>query len=150
MSDLISRDALRLMKAEECKGHTIEYAQGWKACIEWIKALPSEEIDKRLIPKSPVFRKGESIAFVDYSDGTGGTRTTEWAEWCCPNCGWFVGEQYIPRKHNQSKSNYCSRCGQAIDWNAVEPEKYALHEKERKELEELRRKIAMKGWNKNE
>ena len=28
---------LRLMKAEECIGHTIEYAMGWKACIEWIK-----------------------------------------------------------------------------------------------------------------
>lgn len=28
---------LRLMKTEECAGHTIEYAMGWKACIEWIK-----------------------------------------------------------------------------------------------------------------
>lgn len=28
---------LRLMKVEECAGHTIDYAMGWKACIEWIK-----------------------------------------------------------------------------------------------------------------
>lgn len=28
---------LRLMTVEECAGHTIEYAMGWKACIEWIK-----------------------------------------------------------------------------------------------------------------
>ena len=28
---------LRLMTVEECAGHTIDYAMGWKACIEWIK-----------------------------------------------------------------------------------------------------------------
>ena len=28
---------LRLMTVEECAGHTIEYAMGWKACIEWLK-----------------------------------------------------------------------------------------------------------------
>ena len=28
---------LRLMTVEECEGHTIDYAMGWKACIEWIK-----------------------------------------------------------------------------------------------------------------
>ena len=33
--DLI--DGLRLMKVEECAGHSIVYAMGWKACIEWLK-----------------------------------------------------------------------------------------------------------------
>lgn len=28
---------LRLMTVEEGAGHTIEYAMGWKACVEWIK-----------------------------------------------------------------------------------------------------------------
>lgn len=28
---------LRLMTVEECAGYTIDYAMGWKACIEWIK-----------------------------------------------------------------------------------------------------------------
>lgn len=28
---------LRLMKVEECAGHTLDYAMGWKACIEWLK-----------------------------------------------------------------------------------------------------------------
>ena len=28
---------LRLMTVEECAGHSIEYAMGWKACVEWIK-----------------------------------------------------------------------------------------------------------------
>lgn len=34
-------DALRLMKVEECEGHTIDYAMGWKACVDWIKTLPT-------------------------------------------------------------------------------------------------------------
>lgn len=28
---------LRLMTVEECAGHTLDYAMGWKACVEWIK-----------------------------------------------------------------------------------------------------------------
>ena len=39
------------------------------------------------------------------------------ADWTCPDCGWFVGEQYIPRRHNQQKCNYCAKCGCAIDWS---------------------------------
>lgn len=34
---------LRLMTVEECAGHTIDYAMGWKACIEWIKKGGAEE-----------------------------------------------------------------------------------------------------------
>ena len=41
MLRLIDADALRLMKVEECAGHSIEYALGWKACIEYIKAAPT-------------------------------------------------------------------------------------------------------------
>lgn len=33
---------LRLMTVEECAGHTIDYAMGWKACIEWIKKGSAE------------------------------------------------------------------------------------------------------------
>lgn len=33
---------LRLMTVEECAGHTIEYAMGWKACVEWIKKGSAE------------------------------------------------------------------------------------------------------------
>lgn len=46
MADLIERKALRLMKTEECAGHSIEYAMGWKACIEWIRAMPSVHPEK--------------------------------------------------------------------------------------------------------
>ena len=45
MSDLIDKCNLRLMRTEECAGHTIEYALGWKACIEWMKTLPSAQPD---------------------------------------------------------------------------------------------------------
>ena len=27
----------RLMKVEECANHSIEYAMGWKACVDWLK-----------------------------------------------------------------------------------------------------------------
>lgn len=31
-------DELRLMKVGEGAGHSIEYALGWKACVDWIKS----------------------------------------------------------------------------------------------------------------
>ena len=67
--------------------------------------------------KKPVFKTGESVYHVSYADGTGGFKKNKWADWTCPDCGWFVGEQYIPRRHNQQKCNYCARCGCAIDWS---------------------------------
>ena len=71
-------------------------------------------------PKKPVWKNGSSIICKDYADGHGEVEENKWADWLCPNCGWFVGEQYIPRRHNQQKSNYCSRCGQAIQWENSE------------------------------
>lgn len=29
---------LRKMKVEECEGHSLDYAMGWKACIEWLES----------------------------------------------------------------------------------------------------------------
>ena len=69
------------------------------------------------IPKKPIFQHRESVVHYDYADGHGKSKVERYADWTCPVCGWFVGEQYVPRKHNQQKSNFCSRCGQAIDWN---------------------------------
>jgi hypothetical protein len=34
---LIDANALRLMKVAECAEHTIEFAAGWKACVEYCK-----------------------------------------------------------------------------------------------------------------
>lgn len=74
-----------------------------------------EAVEKQK-PKKPVWKNGRSIICKDYADGHGKIEENKWADWVCPNCGWFVGEQYIPRRHNQQKSNYCSRCGQKINW----------------------------------
>lgn len=82
-----------------------------------------ERLEKLRDAQAPIFRSGESVVFAVYADGTGGPKKHRWADWTCPACGWFVGEQYIPRRHNQRKSNYCSRCGQKIDWTAVEDRK---------------------------
>lgn len=71
------------------------------------------------IKKRPIWKHGSSIIHKDYVDGHGETTEEKWADWTCPNCGWFVGEQYIPRRHNQQKCNYCSRCGQAIQWDGL-------------------------------
>lgn len=68
-------------------------------------------------PKKPIWKQDLGIVHKDYADGHGETVEEKWADWVCPDCGWFVGEQYIPRRHNQSKSNYCSRCGQKINWS---------------------------------
>lgn len=78
------------------------------------------EAKERQTPKRPVWKKGRSVICKDYADGHGEVEENKWADWVCPNCGWFVGEQYIPRRHNQQKSNYCSRCGQAIQWENLE------------------------------
>ena len=78
-----------------------------------LKALPSAQPER----KKPVFKTGESVYHVSYADGTGGFEKNKWADWTCPDCGWFVGEQYIPRRHNQQKCNYCAKCGCAIDWS---------------------------------
>ena len=75
-----------------------------------------ESLEKHT-PKKPIFQHRESVAHYDYADGHGESKVERYADWTCPVCGWFVGEQYVPRKHNQQKSNFCSRCGQAIDWN---------------------------------
>ena len=81
--------------------------------IDIIEGVPSAQPER----KKPVFKTGESVYHVSYADGTGGFEKNKWADWTCPDCGWFVGEQYIPRRHNQQKCNYCAKCGCAIDWS---------------------------------
>lgn len=52
----IDADALRLMKVAECAGHTIEFAAGWEACVEYckndvptIKAVTEEQYDVAVV-----------------------------------------------------------------------------------------------------
>lgn len=44
MKELFDKADLRLMTVEECAGHTIDYAAGWKACIDWIKSTPAANV----------------------------------------------------------------------------------------------------------
>ena len=78
-------------------------------------------VEKRK-PKKPIWKNGSSIICKDYSDEHGEITKEKWADWTCPNCDWFVGEQYIPRHRNQRKCNYCTKCGQAIQWEESEEE----------------------------
>lgn len=116
MSDLISRqaaiDAVHVSYDEifdfKSTGRTVA-----DSVEDIISDLPSAQPER----KKPVFKTGESVFHVSYADGTGGFEKNKWADWICPDCGWFVGEQYIPRRHNQQKCNYCAKCGCAIDWS---------------------------------
>lgn len=93
--------------------------------IEAIEARETlVELVKSRLPKKPIFQHRESVAFYDYADGHGEAKVERYADWTCPACGWFVGEQYVPRKHNQKKSKFCSRCGQTIDWSELDKESY--------------------------
>lgn len=70
-------------------------------------------------PKKPVLKSGVSTSFVDYADGTGKAISSPWQDWCCPVCGWFVGQRYNKNQskpHDQRKSHYCNECGQRIHW----------------------------------
>ena len=108
MSDLIDRQAaIDTMMGQPPEPH---YPSWYAAQIEKLPAAQPER-------KKPVFKTGESVYHVSYADGTGGFEKNKWADWTCPDCGWFVGEQYIPRRHNQQKCNYCAKCGCAIDWS---------------------------------
>ena len=79
---LIDADALRLMKVEECEGHTIEYAMGWKACIEWIKTQPT-------VDAVPVVRCKDCESW-DKGNPFGGSDMCE----CKAHGGYFLPEDY--------------------------------------------------------
>ena len=96
---------------------TNETVDKWDAYLAIGTVEECREAKERQTPKRPVWKKGRSVICKDYADGHGEVEENKWADWVCPNCGWFVGEQYIPRRRNQQKSNYCSRCGQAIQWD---------------------------------
>lgn len=86
-----------------------------------MNAEPRSSADRA---EKPVWKETSSVVHTDYADGSAETKTVKHAAWRCPVCGWFVGEQVdvFGRKHNQTKKNFCDRCGQRIDWESVEKE----------------------------
>ena len=118
LDDLISRQAaikylMTNMNWYDEDGYESDDDYKRECITELINGVPSAQPER----KKPVFKTGESVYHVSYADGTGGFKKNKWADWTCPDCGWFVGEQYIPRRHNQQKCNYCAKCGCAIDWS---------------------------------
>lgn len=102
----------------------IETINNISESLRMLNAAPRHDAD---IALKPVWKSSESLVFSDYVDGTGSAELRRWAAWVCPTCGWFVGEQFIPafaksKPHNQKKCNFCSQCGQRIDWQGAETE----------------------------
>ncbi len=81
------------------------------------------EAVERQRPRKAILKNGKSGMFVDYADGHGEYKVTKWQDWCCPVCGWFVGQRYNTlqsKSHDQRKSKYCNECGTKIDWSEEE------------------------------
>lgn len=105
-----------------------------KSRTDFLSICKKQEADSRMEGVTPVFRERESVMAVDYADGTGEAKKIKYADWLCPSCGWFVGERHLPRMHSQQKSDYCSRCGQAIDWTKITKEEWDTAKKRMEEL----------------
>lgn len=86
--------------------------------VEEFKALK-----EKAEPKKPVLRSGVGRMHINKGNKPHEWKVTEWQDWCCPVCGWFVGERFNRYRnsgelhpHDQRKSDYCNECGQAIYW----------------------------------
>ena len=108
----------------------IECAREHEQIAEWLYELQQykqlgtleevREAVERQQPRKAILKNGKGGMFVDYADGHGEYKVTKWQDWCCPVCGWFVGQRYNAsqgKSHDQRKSEYCNECGQHIDWS---------------------------------
>ena len=78
-------------------------------------------------PMRPVLKSGESLIHRNNGNKPHEWTLNKWQDWCCPRCGWFVGQRYNairngsnPHPHDQRKSKFCNECGQEIDWSKGE------------------------------
>jgi len=94
----IDADALRIIKVEECEGYTIDYyAAGWKACINWIKTLPTLDVMS--------VKRGRWI--------------TEGGDIICPVCGAAYDEEILWMYRDESDQDcglsYCPHCAAKLE-----------------------------------
>lgn len=78
--------------------------------------------DSRDVAMKPVLKTGKSIIHCNKGDQPHEWKFEKWQDWCCPVCGWFVGQRYNAtqdKHHDQRKCNYCNECGQKLDWSDV-------------------------------
>lgn len=78
---LIDADALKLMKVEECAGHTIEYAWGWKTCVEYCKNYAP------VVDAEPVKHGRWMYPFYCSACGFEPYYSSDLTYNYCPNCG---------------------------------------------------------------
>lgn len=98
----IDADALKLMKVAECAGHTIEFARGWKSCVEYCKN------DAPTIEAEPV-KHGKWI-YGENEDGQDGI--------FCSECDHFVPwyYDYYDKADDLINDNpRCPNCGARMD-----------------------------------
>ncbi len=70
----------------------------------------------------PVRKTKRSLSHVSYTDGHGEIQSHEYTEWLCPVCDWFVGCHHkTTQGENKKPCNFCTRCGQKIDWAGIDP-----------------------------
>lgn len=82
----------------------------WIITPEDLKELLQISIEylEKLNPKKP---KPEQLLFNEKN------KTPTFDCWSCPICGSYLNDKDVPVQYRR---NYCSRCGQAIDWNVEE------------------------------
>lgn len=85
-----------------------------------LDTVPSTDADGGL---PPVSKKKTTVFHIHYADGRGSDdiRREKHIAWVCPICGWFVGSHrstYV--NENKKPCNFCTACGQRIDWTGIE------------------------------
>lgn len=107
MKEFFNKDDLRLMTVEECAGHTIEYAAGWKACIDWIKSVPA-----------PPERKTGRWIPVDCYSACGGDEVT-WMAHGNPTAFYYCSECkeqcYAGEDGESLLTSFCPCCGAKME-----------------------------------
>lgn len=119
----VTSDALYEIQAEHEFRHeeAEEVKDAIYRAIREARAVACQTMRKELNHQiEPVWTKRKHLVHCTYEDGTGEYKEESFADWCCPNCGAVVGEQYIKTRHTQRKSNYCHNCGMRIDWTKVD------------------------------
>lgn len=69
----------------------------------------------------PKLKTKTSSYHTCYVDGHGEFKMEKYTEWLCPVCDWFVGSHRVTYSgENKKPCNFCTACGQRIDWTDIE------------------------------
>lgn len=122
LDPVVTSDALYEIQAAHEARHESEdeIKKAIYGAIREAREVACQSMRKELLREAaPIWAERKRLAHFTYEDGSGEFKEESFADWTCPNCGEFVGEQFIKTRHTQKKSNYCHNCGMKIDWSAV-------------------------------